>query len=318
MERVGFLATVREAPDVTVPFEFERMLPEDRLRRVALGPLGADALHRLLRGRLGLELARPEITRVGEASGGNPFFALEIGRELARTNVALDSERPLPVPDSLGRLLGKRLERLPRGDASGPARRCSGGSADRGRGRASVWRARARRWRRSSSRLARAWLSSRTPVCASVIRCLARCATRRRRCGAAKPCTARSPASVADPEERARHLALATDRPDPGVASELDAATEHAAARGATAAAASLAELAAAMTPADRLKNVVAGASRPPGFTGSRATSSGRARSSSSCWVRSRSGSSAPMCSTRSRRRGGRTCQPASASAPRP
>jgi hypothetical protein len=39
---------------------------------------------------------------------------LEIGRELARTNVAPDSERPLPVPDSLGRMLRKRLERLPR------------------------------------------------------------------------------------------------------------------------------------------------------------------------------------------------------------
>ena len=74
---------------------------------------GSCSLHRLLRGRLGLELARPEVTRVGEASGGNPFFALEIGRELARTDVALDSERPLPVPDSLSTLLGKRLERLP-------------------------------------------------------------------------------------------------------------------------------------------------------------------------------------------------------------
>jgi predicted ATPase len=49
VERVGFLVTVREAPDVTVPFEFERMLPEDRLLRVALRPLGADSLHRLLR-----------------------------------------------------------------------------------------------------------------------------------------------------------------------------------------------------------------------------------------------------------------------------
>ena len=112
-ERVGFLAAVREAPDATAPFELERVLAEDRLRRVALGPLHAAGLHRLLRGRLGLEMARPDVARVGEASGGNPFYALEIGRELARTDVVLASERPLPVPGSLSTLLGTRLDRLP-------------------------------------------------------------------------------------------------------------------------------------------------------------------------------------------------------------
>ena len=253
MERVGFLVTVREAPDVTVPFEFERMLPEDRLRRVALGPLGADALHRLLRGRLGLELARPEVTRVGEASGGNPFFALEIGRELARTNVALDSERPLPVPDSLGRLLGKRLERLPR-----ETREVLLVAALAGRPTADVV---ARAYGEREQALAALELAAREgvvvlegsrvrfshPLFGSV-------------CHEAAPVWRRQAVHrslagvVADPEERARHLALSTDRPDPGVASELDAAAEHAAARGATAAAASLAELAAAMTPTDRLE----------------------------------------------------------------
>jgi predicted ATPase len=112
-ERVGFLATVRDAPDVSAPFELERVLVEDRLQRVALGPLRAGAIHQLLRGRLGLELARPDVARVREASGGNPFYALEIGRELARTDVVLGTEQPLPVPGSLRTLLGRRLERLP-------------------------------------------------------------------------------------------------------------------------------------------------------------------------------------------------------------
>jgi DNA-binding CsgD family transcriptional regulator len=57
--------------------------------------------------------------------------------------------------------------------------------------------------------------------------------------------------AVSDVEERARHLALAADAPDSGVASELEAAAEHAAARGATAAAAELCELAANLTPND-------------------------------------------------------------------
>ena len=56
---------------------------------------------------------------------------------------------------------------------------------------------------------------------------------------------------VTDSEERARHLALAADGPDARIASELETAAEHAAARGAPAAAAELCELAAELTPDD-------------------------------------------------------------------
>lgn len=55
--------------------------------------------------------------------------------------------------------------------------------------------------------------------------------------------------SVGDPEERARHLALATERPDTAVAAALELAADTAAARGATTAAADLAERACALTP---------------------------------------------------------------------
>ena len=57
--------------------------------------------------------------------------------------------------------------------------------------------------------------------------------------------------AVADAEERARHLALASEGADGDVAIELDDAAERAAARGASAAAAELAELAAVLTPSD-------------------------------------------------------------------
>ncbi|MGH2858791.1 MAG: helix-turn-helix transcriptional regulator [Solirubrobacteraceae bacterium] len=56
---------------------------------------------------------------------------------------------------------------------------------------------------------------------------------------------------VADPEQRARHLALACDRADAAVASQLDQAAGLAASRGAANAAAELAELAARLTPAE-------------------------------------------------------------------
>ena len=57
--------------------------------------------------------------------------------------------------------------------------------------------------------------------------------------------------AVTDLEERARHLARAAEGPDAAVASELEAAAEMAAARGAPAAGAELCELAAELTPAD-------------------------------------------------------------------
>ena len=57
--------------------------------------------------------------------------------------------------------------------------------------------------------------------------------------------------SVADVEERARHMALAASGPDAVAASHLDAAAEQAAARGAPGAAAELSELAAELTADD-------------------------------------------------------------------
>jgi DNA-binding CsgD family transcriptional regulator len=250
-ERVGFLAAVREAPDVTAPFELERVLAEDRLRRVALGPLHAAGLHRLLRGRLGLELARPDVARVGEASGGNPFYALEIGRELARPDVVLASERPLPVPGSLSTLLGTRLDRLP-----DEARQVLLVAALLGRPTADV--VAAAHGQRDDA-LAALELAAREgvvvldgsrvrfshPLFASV--CFEQAPVWRRQA------VHRSLAAVVtDSEERARHLALATDGADDAVASELDVAAEHAAARGATATAAGFADLAAVMTPPAR------------------------------------------------------------------
>ena len=82
-------------------------------QRLSLGPLTLGALHRLLEERLGLELTRPELARVQEATAGNPFFALELGRELVRTNTRPTPGRALRVPDSLRELLGGRLDRLP-------------------------------------------------------------------------------------------------------------------------------------------------------------------------------------------------------------
>ena len=112
-ERVGLLATLRKVPEIAAPFELERSFPEERLERLWLGPLSLSALHHLLRDRLGLELTRPELGRVLETSAGNPYFALELGRELVRTNERPAAGQALRVPASLRELLGGRLGRLP-------------------------------------------------------------------------------------------------------------------------------------------------------------------------------------------------------------
>jgi hypothetical protein len=58
-------------------------------------------------------------------------------------------------------------------------------------------------------------------------------------------------AVVVDQEERARHLALAAEGPDEGVAAELEEAARKAAGRGAPDAAAQLSELARELTPSE-------------------------------------------------------------------
>jgi hypothetical protein len=63
--------------------------------------------------RLGAKLPRPLLAEVRQASGGNPFYAIEIVRTLQRRGAAVEAGRPLPVPDSLHDLVDERLTALP-------------------------------------------------------------------------------------------------------------------------------------------------------------------------------------------------------------
>ena len=53
------------------------------------------------------------LVRIEEASGGNPLYALELGRALLRDGIPADGRGTLPVPDSLGSLIAGRVSRLP-------------------------------------------------------------------------------------------------------------------------------------------------------------------------------------------------------------
>jgi predicted ATPase len=236
-EGIGVLATLRRAPDVAVTFSLQRSFPEERLERVAVGPLSLGALHRLLEVRLGLELTRPELVRVQEATAGNPFFALELGRELLRTGTRPGAGRALRVPDSLHELLGGRLAQLPGETADvllqiatlarPTVELVAAVHGDRER----VLRALEAAHREGVVELDDSRLRFSHPMLASI--CYEEAPVWKRRAVHRALATV-----VSDAEERARHLALATEGPDSFVASALDEATEQAAARGATAAAA--------------------------------------------------------------------------------
>ena len=249
-ERVGLLSTVRTVPDTAVPVEIDRAFPADRLARLPIGPLSLGALHHLLRERVGLDLTRPELVRVQEASAGNPFFALELGRELVRTDSRPTTGKALPVPESLYELLGGRLARLPTdtGDVVLFAAALARPTVDlvvKAHGhRETVVDALGTAAREGVVELDDSRLRFAHPLLASI--CYEQAPVWKRR--AIHGALARA---VADVEERARHMALSVDGPDAVAASYLDAAAEQATARGATAAAAELSELAADLTPGD-------------------------------------------------------------------
>jgi ATP/maltotriose-dependent transcriptional regulator MalT len=249
-EPLGLLATLRLAPQLSSPLELGRSFPNERLERLTVGPLTLAAVHRLLEERLGLELTRPELARVQEATAGNPFFALELGRELVRTNTRPAPGQPLRVPESLSELLGGRLARLP-GETldvlllvAALARptvelvAATYGERDR------VQEALETAAQEAVVELDDSSVRFAHPLLGSI--CYERAPLWKRRAvhGALA-------ASVAEVEERARHMALAASGPDAVAASYLDAAAEQAAARGAPGAAAELSELAAELTSDD-------------------------------------------------------------------
>src|SRR4249920_1377918 len=246
-ESVGVLATLRTAPDATAPFELERTFPEERLERLELHPLSLGAVHSLLEVRLGLELTRPELARVQEATAGNPFFALELARELVRTGTRPARGQPLRVPASLRELLGGRLARLP-GETLDMLLLMAARARPTVELVAATYGERERVLEGLEAAaheavvvLDEADIRFAHPLLASI--CYERAPVWKRRA------VHRALASVvSDVEEQARHLALAAEGPDDTVATMLDAAAEHAAARGATAAAAELSEIAAELT----------------------------------------------------------------------
>jgi DNA-binding CsgD family transcriptional regulator len=238
-EPIGLLYSIR-SPAAGLP---PGGAADGRSSTLVLEPLSLAALGRILSDRLGRALPRPYLVRIAEASGGNPFYALEIARGAADSGVTHASGAAfVAVPEDLRMLTSERIRRLPADTrnavllaavVSGPDRRsveldALGPAEEAG----IVTVDEAGRIEFTHPLLAAAAYGS-VPA------------------GGRRELHRQAAAVVSAPEERARHLALASAGADPAVAAQLDEGAATAAARGASGAAAELAELAARLTPSD-------------------------------------------------------------------
>jgi DNA-binding CsgD family transcriptional regulator len=224
-ERVRIVASTR--PDgATLP----------GAQRLDLGPVSVAALHEILAERLERSFPRPTLVRIAQASGGNPLFALEIARLLPEG----DPGPTMPIPEGVRALVAKRVAALP--DATRDALLRAAASARPDLSTVDVEALAPA----EEAGLVTVGPDGRIafvhPLFASAVYSSAPYA--RRRSTHAALATA-----VRDPEERARHLALACDGADPVVAQAVEEAARRARGRGASDTAAELAALALQLTP---------------------------------------------------------------------
>lgn len=245
-EPVSILLTFRtEDP---VPLGLDRALSPDRLARVHLGPLSLGAIGEILRSRLGEALPRYSLTRLHDASAGNPFYALEYARLLLAHPQISRTNEPIPIPRSLRDLVSSRLRRL-EPDARRVGRLVAASPNPRERAiRAACddkesWTAIDQAIDAGILERDNDALRFTHPLLRSVLYGEMTLSQRR---GVHQ----RLAAAVEDIEERAWHLALGADRPGEDIAETLDSAARHAASRGAPEAAAAFEEQGMRLTPA--------------------------------------------------------------------
>jgi len=248
-ESVGVLLARRAPLASTLLDELRRSFPAECFTEVDVGPLDVGALHHVVHDHLGFALPRPLLAEVHQASGGNPFYALEIVRMLRRSGLSVEAGQPLPVPESLHELVHGRLQALSpesrdyllaAAALSHPTVSLveAATAVTRDVGLVPALEARiveldADRIRFTHPLLAAGAYETADP---------------RRRAEV----HARLAELVDDPEARGRHLAASVTQPDEAVAAALEEAARHARARGAPRPAALLLDRARELTPSDR------------------------------------------------------------------
>lgn len=240
---VQMIAAARVAANESIP---RADLCPTPCHELILPPLGADDVADLLRSRFGDRLNRSAILRVHAACGGNPLYALELGRAVAERGEPITLDEPLPVPDRLRGLLAARIAALPdetraalvvAAAAARPSRDLltRAGAGAGGELRAAIEGGVAMVTPDGALRFSH-------PLLREMVYADAPAPDR-------ADAHARLASAVDDPVERARHLALANSEPDEALAVTLSEAAVVARRRGAPAVAADLAQLAADRSP---------------------------------------------------------------------
>ena len=242
-ERIGLLATARTVRGEAGPLVTDDVEP-GRIRKLMPGGLSLGATREMLLDRLDFAPTHRVLVQLHEAADGNPYFAAE----LARTVGADSRVDQLSVPASLRRLLHGRVAQIPSDvrevllaaalTHTEEILLVTAAAPDPAAAREQLEAAAAD----GVIELRNGRVAFTHPLLRSVI--IEDAAPRQVR--AAHGRLARHAASAS---QRARHLALAAEGPDQLVATTLDEAAREAHQRGASEAAAELAELAVSMTP---------------------------------------------------------------------
>jgi DNA-binding CsgD family transcriptional regulator len=245
-DQMAVIATVRSGePRHGTPHLLEELAARGA-RRLEMGPLNTSALGRMIAQTLASELPINLLRKIRQVSRGNPLFAVEIARAIIEGGMSEEQGAPqLPVPADLQQTLRRRLSLL-----SPSARQALLlASAFAHPTTASISIAgidvRAGMEEAVTARIAKTegnFVRFTHPLFASVIYGDATIDERRS--------VHEKLAKIArDPEERARHLALAKGDPDAAVAEVVEEGARYARMRGATTSSAELFGLAAQLTP---------------------------------------------------------------------
>lgn len=250
-ERVAVVATRRlpEPPRL----DLDAVLPATRSTRLKLEPFSLGALRTLLAERISTPVTRATLVRIHDASQGNPLFALEIARTLEEVGTPAIGQ-PLPVPGDVRELIRRRVADLPRPTAQVLLRAALDGRVRTGLPPAALGlddlSSLADAERAGMVRLEGGVVRFAHPFYAGAI--LENASAQETR-----TMRLRLAADSASVEERAGHLARATDEADAAVAEAIEVGAEAAFGRGAVLDAAVLFERAWLLTPPEKSDDAV-------------------------------------------------------------